>query len=78
MAISELEWLDIFSGNLRDLLKEARMTQTDLAEMTGIPKSSISRYIKGQRIPSVTTIIKMAYALDCSVEDLIDFGDIVE
>ena len=34
MAMSEVEWLDIFSGNLRDLLKEARMTQIDLAEMT--------------------------------------------
>lgn len=77
MAISEVEWLDIFSGNLRDLLKEARMSQQELAEDTGIAKSTISKYVNGTQVPSVFTIIKLAYSLNCSVEDLMDFGDVV-
>lgn len=74
-SMTELEWMDIFGDNLKSLLEESKMTQIELAEEAGIDKSVISRFIKKERIPSLKSIINIAYALDCNVSELIDFGD---
>lgn len=76
--MTEKEWLDTFGENLMGMLNEARMTQRDLAEVSGISRPSISRYLSGQMAPSFKAIINIAYALDCDVCDLIDFGSIIE
>lgn len=73
--MSEQEWLNIFGDNLQEMLNEARMTQRDLAEDTGLSEASISNYINKQRIPTVRAIINIAYSLDCDIDELIDFGD---
>lgn len=73
--MSEIEWMEIFSGNLRSILEEYGMTQKELAEAMGVSEASISWYIRGSRIPTVKTIINMAYALDINVSELIDFGE---
>lgn len=75
--MSELEWIDIFGDNLAEMLDEARMTQRDLADAAGLSESSISRYINKEMAPSFKAIINISYALDCSVDDLIDFGDMI-
>lgn len=76
--MSELQWLDIFADNLRDMLKEAKMTQKELAYESGLSKSSISKYILKQQIPNLRAIINISYALNCDVSELIDFGDRIE
>lgn len=73
--MSEMEWLDCFSSNLQILLKESGMTQKELAEESGLTEASISQYINKRNIPSVKAIINMAYALDCSVDELVDFEE---
>ena len=73
--MSEVEWLDIFGDNLVDMLKSANMTQRELADAAGISESNISSYIHKQKIPKLKAIINIAYALDCSIDELIDFGD---
>ena len=79
MAMSEYEWLDIFSDNLKDLMKEAGMTQRELAEESGLTEASISRYIHKKRMPSVAALASIAYALPCAdLDDLLYFGDRVE
>lgn len=72
--MSELEWIEIFGDNLVGLLEDARMTQRDLADETGLAESTISRYINKQSAPSIFAVINIAYALDCDFNDLIDFG----
>ena len=76
--MSELEWMDIFSENLVSVLQEADMTQRELSEMTGLSESSISNYIHKKRLPNAKVIVNIAYALNCSMDDLIDFGDTVD
>ena len=76
--MSELEWMDIFSENLVSTLEEADMTQRELSEMTGLSESSISNYIHKKRLPNAKAIVNLAYALNCSMDDLIDFGDTVD
>lgn len=76
--MSEMQWLNIFAGNLVDIMEEKGYNQEQLANASGITQASISRYISKKQMPSVKAIINMAYAMDCDVEELIDFGDTIE
>lgn len=76
--MSELEWLDIFGDNLAEMLEYANMSQRDLADEAGLSESTISNYINKRKIPSLRAIINIAYALDCDLTDLIDFGDKID
>ena len=76
--MSELDWLDIFAGNLRDMLIDANMSQRELADASGLAESTISSYINKQKIPSLKAIINISYTLDCDVTELIDFGETIE
>lgn len=42
---------------------EQNLTQSDLAERTGLRQSNISRIEKGQVMPSITTLSKIAQGL---------------
>jgi transcriptional regulator with XRE-family HTH domain len=74
-SMSEQEWLDIFANNLSAILKESGMTQRELATESGLSEAAVSNYINGRKLPGPKALINMAYALDCSLDDLMDFGD---
>ena len=76
--MSELDWLNSFGDNLREMIDEANMTQRELAEETHLAESTISEYIHKQKTPGLKSIINIAYTLDCSIDDLIDFGDMID
>ena len=42
---------------------EQHLTQSELAERTGIRQSNISRIEKGQALPSISTLNKIAHGL---------------
>lgn len=73
--MTELEWMKIFGDNLKEMLDEANMTQRDLADDTGLTEATISRYINKQRMPTVRALVNIAYSLNCSFDELMDFGD---
>lgn len=75
--MTEVEWLDIFSANLIDMLNEQGYSQEKLAYETNLSQGTISKYINKKQMPSLKAIINIAYALDCSIDELIDFGDII-
>lgn len=76
--MTECEWLQEFAENLSELMFEHEFTQTKLAEETGLTQASISRYLNGRQIPTLRAIVNMAYALDVTTDDLIDFGSMIE
>lgn len=76
--MTETQWLDTFGDNLASMLYDAKLTQRDLADMTGLSESTISFYIRKQKMPGIKAILKIAYALDCEVSELIDFGSTIE
>lgn len=75
--MTETEWLDIFGDNLKSILEERQMTQSELANVLGVETRTLNRYIMKQRIPTIKNVINIAYALDCSLDELIDFGDTI-
>lgn len=73
----EAEWLDIFADNLRDIMIEWGDNQTSLAEAAGITQSALSQYLSKKRMPNLRTIINLSYALNMTIDELIDFGDML-
>lgn len=43
--------------------------QNDLSEATGIPQSQLSNYINGKSLPNIINLIRIAKALNCSMDD---------
>lgn len=76
--MTEFEWLDIFAGNLHELMQERGYSQGDLADDSGLDQATISRYLNRRRIPTVRAIVNLAHTLDCDISELIDFGDRIE
>lgn len=73
----EVEWMDIFGDNLRDILKEQNMSRRELAQVLGLSEATISNYINKKQMPTMEVIVNMAYELSMSIDELIDFGDTV-
>lgn len=62
--------------NLADRLKKAGLTQTQLAIKTGVPKSSITDYIKETHTMSLLSAKKIAHVLNCNIEDLYEWESV--
>ena len=73
--MSEVEWINIFGDNLIDIMNEQGYNQEQLADATGLTQATISKYINKKQMPSIKAIINLAYALDCTTDELIEFGD---
>lgn len=75
---TQTEWLDIFSTNLQELMRDRELTQDALARKAHLSQPAISAYIRCARIPSVPSLVNLCYALDCDMSELCDFGDMVD
>ena len=77
-CISEVEFIDIFADNLRDVMKEAGISQRRLAKDAHITEAALSRYLTKQRMPNMRTFMNLCYALDCEYSDLLPTYSLVE
>lgn len=57
---------------MSEIRKARGLTQEALAEKVGITQAVVSRYESGDRFPKLTIAAKIAEALGCKVDDLID------
>lgn len=57
------------------LLSRRNMNQKELSMATGITESSISHYVKGDRIPRGVNLLKIAKALNTSTDYLLGNED---
>ena len=76
--MSEYIWLDIFGNNLARLMLEHHMSQKELAELSGLAESTISRFLNKQMLPTVKSILNISYALHCTMDELADFGEMID
>lgn len=58
-----------FAYKLRSLMNRKWVTQEQLAEDIGTSQVMISRYVRGEVMPSVLIVRKIAKALNCSIDD---------
>lgn len=74
--MTEVEFIDIFKGNLKSLMDEVGYNQQELAQEAKIDQSTISKYLNGTRMPSARALNNIAIALNCTVDELI--GNIMD
>lgn len=60
-----------FSTKLRDLMKEKSINQSQLADiLNGISRQAVSRWVKGESIPDMLSILRIAEYFDVSLDYL--------
>ncbi len=57
--------------NIKKLRESKKMSQGNLARVSGVAQSTISYIESGQKNPSITTVLKLAKALEIDVNALI-------
>lgn len=65
---------DIFKERLQ--MAMGTISQRDLAKMSGLTEATISRYLKGERIPKLTDAITLANVLHVSLDYLSGLSEI--
>ena len=68
--LSDELWLKGFSDKVHSQLRKNRMTQYELAGTIGVSPVTLSRYLTYKSIPSASIVHRMAFALNCTVDDL--------
>lgn len=63
---------EVCTMQIRAIRKRRLMTLEQLAAKSGVDRVSINRYELGSHEPSVSKAIKIARALGCTVEQLMD------
>lgn len=77
--MTESEWLDIFSDNLRDIMEDTGYTQKELADCIGVSQSVISFYANKTYIPNLKSVLNMSYELDVDIDEFINFyGELID
>jgi transcriptional regulator with XRE-family HTH domain len=69
---------EVFGQRLRELRQKSRITQRDLAVASGLTEAYISNMENGFAVPSLTTVLRLAVALDCKVTALTSVFDRVD
>lgn len=67
--------LDRVHRRLREVRQKCGLTQQAVADLAGMSLTYVSNMENGFKVPSLTTIIRLAVALDCKVMDLVGAFD---
>jgi transcriptional regulator with XRE-family HTH domain len=65
----------IFGKRLREVRLTKGLTQSDLAERCGTSIAAISHIERGTKVPTLTTLVRLADALQCKVTKLVEVLD---
>lgn len=76
--MSEVELIDIFADNLASIMKEVGISQSELAEEAHLYKSTISRYLAKERLPTMKALINICYVLECPLDELIPTYELID
>jgi transcriptional regulator with XRE-family HTH domain len=66
---------EVFGRRLRELREKYGVTQKQLSIATGLTEGYISNMERGLKVPSLTTILRLAVALGCNVTQLVSIFD---
>ncbi len=65
----------LFAQRLREVRQKRGISQRGLAEGAGMSLTYINNMEHGLKVPSLTTILRLAVALNCKVMDLVGAYD---
>ena len=67
-----------FEEKVIELMKQEGMSQKQLAEKINVTEASMSRYLKGERVPRIDVIVKLANVFNVSIEYLQGIKEVEE
>lgn len=77
--MTEQEWRKEFARRLRRIAHHNKdYDQRELAEASGISEVTISYYFNGTRSPRGDNLVKLAKALDCTIDELVMVNEIIK
>lgn len=65
-------WVNLFGKKLKSLRKNKGISQTEFGNILGLATSTVSGYEKGNRMPDLNTLNKIADYFGVSVDYLLD------
>ena len=71
--MSDTELLNRISANLSKIRKEQRYTQREVAELADLNPNYYAKVERGNSMPSLKTIHKLAKALKVTATDIVGF-----
>lgn len=71
--MSDTELLNRISANLSKIRKEQRYTQREVAELADLNPNYYAKVERGNGMPSLKTIHKLAKALKVTASDIVGF-----
>jgi len=66
-----METEKVVTANIAKEIKHSPKSQTQIAAEMGVSKQVISDYMAGRSFPSIFTLIKLCYVLDCEYRDIL-------
>lgn len=69
--MSDTEYKIELGLRIRRAMAFNRVNQDELSYRTGIPQSTISKYITGKLLPSTRVIHKISRAIGCGIDDIV-------
>ena len=70
--ITDEDCREAFSINLAEMMQTKGFGQASLAECTGLSSAMISKYLNRKSTPTLTNLLKIARALDCHPDQLME------
>ena len=58
--------------SIKDMRIAANMSQEELAQASNVSRVAITRYETGERVPNIEIAARIAKALGCKLDDLIE------
>lgn len=71
--MSDTDFLEQISANLLKIRKQQRYTQRELAKLAGLNPNYYAKVERGEGMPSLKTIHKLAKALNVTATDIVGF-----
>lgn len=68
----------MFTERFREILQKKVISGYRIAKETGISQGLMAAYIRGERLPTINNLVKIADFLDCSVDYLLGRTDMLE
>lgn len=70
--IDEKTYNKIVASNMRRIMYEKGVTQTDMAKALGFTKQSVSHWMNGEHLPRMNKLDKICEYLGCKRSDLME------
>ena len=62
----------MISENIKKMMKERKISGTELSKRLGVSNQTISAWVNGKKIPRMKMLVDLAEALECPLTALVD------